>query len=230
MNLQEFNNLAEDPASVSWPVKIIALAVMVAVILFMGYKFIIVDHMNNLTKSEAEEKELRQTFETRQRRASQLVDYQQQLEEMQRSFGNLMQQLPSGTEIPALILDISEKGVSNGLAIELFEPLNEVSQEFYAEKPIKLIARGSYRQLATFVSDISGLPRIVTIHNIELSPEEVKKNTDGENKTRYLLGEEEPARLRMEAIIKTYRYMEDEMDEVGQSKNSQLNQKQKNKA
>ena len=227
MNLQEFNSLADDPASVSWPVKLIALAVIVGVILFMGYKFIIVDHMENLAKVESKEKELRQTFETRQRRASQLADYQRQLEEMQRSFGNLMQQLPSGTEIPALILDISEKGVSNGLAIELFEPLNEVSQEFYAEKPIKLIARGSYRQLATFVSDISGLPRIVTIHNIELSPEEAKKNTGEDNKTRYLLGEEEPARLRMEAIIKTYRYMEDDMDALGQD--GEPNQKQNNK-
>lgn len=229
MNLQEFNSLAEDPASVSWPVKLIALLLIVGVILFMGYKFVIVEHMGNLERAESKERELRGTFETRQRRASQLADYQQQLEEMQRSFGNLMQQLPSGTEVPALILDISEKGVSNGLEIELFEPLNEVSQEFYAEKPIKLIARGSYRQLATFVSDISGLPRIVTIHNIELSPEDVKKNAaQDEKKTRYLLGAEEPARLRMEAIIKTYRYMEDEMDGVGQDK--EPNQKQKNKA
>ncbi len=91
---------------------------------------------------------------------------------MQRSFSVLLRQLPSDTEIPGLILDISEKGLSNGLELELFEPQSEVQMDFYAEKPIKIIAKGSYRELATFVSDISGLSRIVTINNIDLKPDE----------------------------------------------------------
>lgn len=206
MNLQEVNSLADDPGNVSWPVKLVVLLALMGVIMFLGYKLVITNSMEELESVKRKEVELRATFETKQKRASQLVAYQQQLEEMQRTFGNLMQQLPSSTEIPALILDISEKGVSNGLEIELFEPLGEILKEFYAEKPIKLIALGSYRQLATFVSDISGLPRIVTIHNISLQPEEVK---DMPNNKTAKDDEEGSSRLRMEALIKTYRYLED---------------------
>ncbi len=206
MNLQEVNSLADDPGNVSWPVKLVVLLALMGVIMFLGYKLVITNSMEELESVKRKEVELRATFETKQKRASQLVAYQQQLEEMQRTFGNLMQQLPSSTEIPALILDISEKGVSNGLEIELFEPLGEILKEFYAEKPIKLIALGSYRQLATFVSDISGLPRIVTIHNISLQPEEVK---DTPNNKTAKDDEEGSRRLRMEALIKTYRYLED---------------------
>lgn len=192
MNLQELNNLADDPGSVPWSIKAAALAVVVAIITFIGYKLIIVDELSDLEAVEHKEQELRQTFETRQQRASQLPQYQAQLEEMQRSFGVLLRQLPSDTEIPGLVLDISEKGLSNGLELELFEPMNDVQMDFYSEKPIKIIAHGTYRELATFVSDISGLSRIVTINNIDLKPND--KNS----------------RLRMEATVKTYRYLSDE--------------------
>lgn len=205
MNLQEVNALAEDPGNVPWPVKAVVMALLMGVIIFLGYKLVIVDSISQLEQLQAKESELRNTFEKQQKRAVQLTAYQEQLEEMQRSFGNLMQQLPSGTEIPALILDISEKGVSNGLEIELFEPLNEIMKDFYAEKPIKLIALGTYQQLATFVSDISGLPRIVTIHNISLKPKDVP--SAGAVQTAPV--QEDTKRLRMEALIKTYRYLEE---------------------
>lgn len=191
MNIQDFNNLTEDPGNVPWPVKITALVFIAAVIIFIGYKLIIIDELNELETVERKEHDLRQTFETRQQRASQLPQYQSQLEEMQRSFGVLLRQLPSDTEIPGLILDISEKGLSNGLELALFEPRPEVSMEFYTEKPIKIIAQGSYRELATFVSDLSGLSRIVTISDIDLKPEDQDKDQ----------------RLRMEATVKTYRYL-----------------------
>lgn len=191
MNLQELNNLVDDPGNVSWSIKSIALAFIIGVILFLGYQLIITKEMDELSGLEQKEQELRTDFETKQKRASQLPQYKAQLEEMQRSFGMLLRQLPSDTEIPGLILDISEKGISNGLELELFEPQAEVHMDFYAEKPIKIIAKGSYRELATFVSDISGLPRIVTINNIDLKPEE------------------KSGRLRMEAILKTFRYLQD---------------------
>ncbi len=191
MNIQDFNNLTEDPGNVPWPVKITALVFIAAVIIFIGYKLIIVDELGELETVERKEHDLRQTFETRQQRASQLPQYQSQLEEMQRSFGVLLRQLPSDTEIPGLILDISEKGLSNGLELALFEPRPEVNMEFYTEKPIKIIAQGSYRELATFVSDLSGLSRIVTISDIDLKPEDQDKDQ----------------RLRMEATVKTYRYL-----------------------
>ncbi|MGB3917860.1 MAG: type 4a pilus biogenesis protein PilO, partial [Thiothrix litoralis] len=185
------NNLVDDPGSVSWSIKSMTLAVIMIIILVLGYQLVIVDEIDALTAVETKEQQLRSDLETKQKRASQLPQYQAQLEEMQRSFSILLRQLPSDTEIPGLILDISEKGLSNGLALELFEPQGEVKMEFYAEKPIKIIAKGSYRELATFVSDISGLSRIVTINNIDLKPED------------------KTGRLRMEAILKTYRYLED---------------------
>lgn len=191
MNLNDINALAEDPSSVSWSVKGLALAVLTAVILLLGYKLVIVSAIEELETVERKEQELRQTFEVRQKRASQLPLYQAQLAEMKLVFGDLLKQLPSNVEIPGLILDISEKGLSNGLELELFEPGGDVLMDFYAEKPIRIIARGSYRELATFVSDIAGLPRIVTIGEIGLKPE-VDSNT-----------------LRMEALVKTYRYQDD---------------------
>lgn len=191
MNLQELNSLAEDPGNVSWPVKSLALAFVMGVILFLGYKLVIVNSISELETVKSKELDLRKTFETRSQRANQLPQYEAQLEEMQRSFGILLRQLPSDTEIPGLIMDISEKGLSNGLELELFEPMPDVMMEFYAEKPIKIIAHGSYRELATFVSDISGLSRIVTINNIDLKPNE------------------DTTRLRMEATVKTFRYLTD---------------------
>ena len=191
MNLNEINSLAEDPSSVSWSVKGLALAVLMGVVLFLGYKLVIVSQIEELEVVEQKEQELRQTFETRQKRASQLPLYQTQLAEMEHVFGDLLKQLPSNVEIPGLILDISEKGLSNGLELELFEPTGDVLMDFYAEKPIKIIAKGSYRELATVVSDIAGLPRIVTISDITLKPE---SDTD---------------MLRMEAMVRTYRYLDD---------------------
>ena len=195
MNLNEINSLAEDPSSVSWSVKGLALAVLMGVVLFLGYKLVIVSQIEELEVVEQKEQELRQTFETRQKRASQLPLYQAQLAEMEHVFGDLLKQLPSNVEIPGLILDISEKGLSNGLELELFEPTGDVLMDFYAEKPIKIIAKGSYRELATFVSDIAGLPRIVTISDITLKPE---ADTD---------------MLRMEAMVRTYRYLDDSVVE-----------------
>jgi len=125
---------------------------------------------------------------------------------MQTTFGTLKDQLPSDTEIPGLILDISEKGLSNGLEIELFKPKAEINKEFFAEKPIEFKAKGTYEELASFVSDLSALPRIVTINNIHLKP--LKKSDDNEksnNKTT-----KASSIIALEATIKTYRYLNEE--------------------
>ncbi|PWQ98578.1 hypothetical protein DKT75_03485 [Leucothrix arctica] len=200
MDLQEFNSLVDDPANVSLPVKILAILIICGLVLFMGYKMIVIDKMGELDNVVSKESSLKITYERKQARANQLPAFRAQLKEMQQSFGSLMKQLPSGTEIPGLILDISEKGLSNGLEIELFKPKGENQKEFYAEKPIELKAKGTYNQLAAFVSDISGLPRIVTISNIRLAPEDDKKI---EKK------KQQPFRLTMQAVIKTYRYLDE---------------------
>lgn len=200
IDLQEFNSLVDDPANVSLPVKILAILILCGLVLFMGYKMVVIDKVSELDNVVSKESSLKVTYARKQARANQLPAFRLQLKEMQQSFGSLIKQLPSGTEIPGLILDISEKGLSNGLQIELFKPKGENQKEFYAEKPIELKAKGTYNQLAAFVSDISGLPRIVTISNIRLAPDDVKKD---EKK------QQQPFRLTMQAVIKTYRYLDE---------------------
>ena len=119
--------------------------------------------------------------------------YKVQLEEMRRTFGTLLRQLPSKTEIPALIVDISQTGLASGLEIELFKPQPEVIQEFYAEKPIDLRVKGNYHEFGIFASEIAALPRIVTLHDITLSP----GNASNEDMT-------------MTAKVKTYRYLDED--------------------
>lgn len=209
IDIQEFNSLLEDPGNVSLPVKILAILIVLAAVLGLGYKLIVIDQMDRLTSVKSEEENLRITYEKKQARANQLPAYKAQLNDMQESFGALIRQLPSNTEIPGLILDISEKGLSNGLEIDLFEPKPEVHREFYAEKPIKLKAKGRYDELAMFVSDLSALPRIVTINDIRLQPE--KKDSKRKNKNL----KDQSVRVVMEATIQTYRYLEEQMDDEG---------------
>ena len=207
IDLQEFNSLMEDPGNVSLPIKIIAILIVLSAVLFLGYKMIIIDQIDQLERVHSEESNLRVSYEKKQARANQLPAFKTQLSDMQESFGSLIKQLPSNTEIPGLILDISEKGLSNGLEIDLFEPKPEIRKEFYAEKPIKIKAKGSYDELASFVSDLSALPRIVTINDIRLTPEKESKEKNNRKKT--------VSRIVMEATIQTYRYMEEGSDDEG---------------
>ncbi|HFC92011.1 MAG TPA: hypothetical protein ENJ51_04285 [Leucothrix mucor] len=209
MDIQEFNTLMEDPGSVSLPVKMIAILIVLIGVLFLGYKMIIIDQVDQLERVQSSEANLRVAYEKKQARANQLPAYKAQLNEMQDSFGTLIKQLPSNTEIPGLILDISEKGLSNGLEIDLFEPKSEIRKEFYAEKPIKIKARGSYDELASFVSDLSALSRIVTINDIRLLPENKMKQKQKQKQKR----EKSASRIVMEATIQTYRYIEEGSEE-----------------
>jgi type IV pilus assembly protein PilO len=212
IDMNEINQLLNDPANVSLPIKIGAVVIVFGLTLVAGYKLVIVDQLATQESVQAIELDKRKVYELKQARANQLPAYRTQLAEMQASFGALKDQLPSDTEIPGLILDISEKGLTNGLEIELFKPKPEIHKEFFAEKPIELKAKGTYNELAGFVSDLSGLPRIVTINDINLEPEkEVKKDADGKVKKTSI------ARLSLHATIKTFRYLneEDEAEEAG---------------
>jgi len=214
IDTQELNNLLIDPANVSLPIKIGAIAVVFGLTLFVGYKLVIIDQTEKLKQVQSEELEKRRVYEKKQARANQLPAYKAQLAEMQASFGALKDQLPSDTEIPGLILDISEKGLSNGLEIELFKPKPEVQKEFFAEKPIELKAKGTYEELAGFVSDLSGLPRIVTINNIQLEP--IKKEKGKKDQSNNDIRSTGISRISLEAIIKTYRYLNEEDASGGQ--------------
>ena len=207
IDTQELNNLLSDPANVSLPIKIGAVVIVFSLALFIGYKLVIVDQLAALKTVQAQEQDKRRVYEKKQARANQLPAFKAQLEEMQISFGALKDQLPSDTEIPGLILDISEKGLSNGLEIELFKPEEEIHKEFFAEKPIKIEAKGTYAELAGFVSDLSALPRIVTINNIQLNQAKEKTGKEGTKKNK---NKPTISRLSLKATIKTYRYLSEE--------------------
>ena len=147
-----------------------------------------------LQKAETEELDLRQQFETKQQRAANLDAYKAQLAEMEKSFGAMLRQLPGKTEVPNLLVDISQTGLAAGLEEKLFQPSSEQSKGFYAELPIKIRLVGTYHEFGTFVSGIAALPRIVTLHDIEIKP----------------VGKDSFDNLIMELTAKTYRYLDDD--------------------
>ncbi len=183
-------NIANIGASPLW-VKVLMIGVACLAILFAGYYFHHKDQLEDLKRVQAKELELRTTFENKAEKASNLELYKVQLEEMRRTFGTLLRQLPSKTEIPALIVDISQTGLASGLEIELFKPQGESKKEFYAEKPIALRVKGDYHQFGAFASEIAALPRIVTLHNISLTPSDNKMIMTAEVKTYRYLDEDE---------------------------------------
>ena len=196
MNLSELNNL--DIKNIpNWPPAaraFVVFAVFVGV-LGLGYWLDIKDQRAGLEKAEAKEKELRQVFEVKAKKAANLAAYEQQLAEMKESFGAMLRQLPNKTEVAELLVDISQTGLASGLEFELFKPQTEIPKEFYAELPISIRVKGSYHEFGNFVSGVAALPRIVTVHDINIEP-----GKDGE--------------LTMDLLAKTYRYM-DENEEGG---------------
>lgn len=183
-----------------WPLPIQAFfVVLFFVVVTAGafWFFVWTDQMPRLEKVQIEERELRVDFESKQKKAANFSAYKAQLAEIERSFGTMLRQLPGKTEIPNLLVDISQTGLGAGLQEELFQPMEEVRKDFYAEKPIKIRLTGSYHEFGKFVSEIAALPRIVTLHDIEIAPA-------GKNPTF--------DQLVLNVTAKTYRYLDD--DEV----------------
>lgn len=175
----------------SWPA---AARAIVAVMLFvlivvLGYYYHIANLSDRLDASERKELELRREFERKAFEAQNLDAYKVQLKEMRDSFGALVSQLPSDTEVPGLLEDISSKGELNGLTIESIDLLDEVREEFYVELPIAIEATGSYHDLGAFISGMAGLPRIVTLHDFDIE-----------------MSDDDSSNLSMEITAKTYRY------------------------
>jgi len=196
--IEELRNLDVNDIG-RWPLLFRAAFIALAFIAATGvgyYYFVYELKMPVLERAEAEELELRSSFESKQRKAANFDAYQQQLAEIERSFGTMLRQLPGKTEIPNLLVDISQTGLAAGLDEKLFQPMDEIRKDFYAEKPIKIRLDGSYHEFGDFVSEIAALPRIVTLHDIEISMES-GADTDFD-------------KLVLDVIAKTYRYMDDE--------------------
>ena len=162
-------------------------------VLGLVYYFDTQDQIAELERERNTEKDLRSEFEVKQRKAVNLDSYREQMTEMCESFRHILQQLPTSTEIPGLIDDISQSEAYSGLDFEETKYLKERRSEFYTEKPVSITVSGNYHQLGKFVSRVSSLPRIVTMHNYKISKAKAKKG-------------EKNDRLTLNITAKTYRY------------------------
>jgi len=182
----------ENPGS--WPsvVKVFILVAVFAICLVLGYSFFTKAQVEQLNTYQAKEESLKVEFKQKAFEAANLDALRKQMEEMQQIFGALVSQLPSDTEVPGLLEDITATGVDNGLEFQSIELQPELAQEFYIELPIDIEVTGSYHDLGAFVSGISGLPRIVTLHDFEILPIA-----------------ERPGVMAMKILAKTYRYKDE---------------------
>lgn len=190
MTLDELRNLdLKDIAALPLPVKIAGVAIICLLILGAGYWLVIKDELAERERAEQQEQALRQQYLAKKLLAVNIDAYRKQMEEIQESFGSLLRQLPNTTEVPDLLVDITQAGLGRGLEFSLFRPEAEKPRDFYAELPISLQVSGNYHELAEFISDVAALPRIVTFGGINI------RTTKG-------------GTLSMQATARTYRYLD----------------------
>ena len=186
LNDLDMNNLGSWPAAV----KVAACGLLMTLVLALGYFFYIQDLEARLEGARTNEGVLREQYTAKAFQAANLEPYKKQMVEMENTFGALLRQLPSDTEVPGLLEDITRTGLGSGLEFEEIKLLPEAAQQFYIELPIQITVVGGYHDLATFVSGVASLPRIVTLHDFEIKPVDPKSNS----------------KLRRNILAKTYRY------------------------
>jgi len=186
-----------------WPLLFRALAVGLVFVVATGllvWQFVYEGNLPELKAKQAEQAKLWDTFLQKQSKAANLEAYRQQLAEIERSFGAMLRQLPGRTEVPNLLVDISQAGLAAGLQEKLFQPGAETRRDFYAELPIRIRLTGSYHEFGEFVSAVAALPRIVTLHNIQIT----------QNRQRGGRGTAAASDdLTLDLTAKTYRYLEE---------------------
>src|SRR5262245_33677481 len=194
--LEELRSLdPQDPGRWPLPIRLGAVAVWFVVLAFVLSYFLVWQNQKpELERRQTEEQQLREQFRSKHAKAVNLEVYKQQLKDIERSFGALLRQLPGKTEVPNLLVDISQTGLAAGLQEKLFQPAGEQKRDFYAELPIKIRLSGSYHEFGEFVSGIAALPRIVTLHDIEIKPADSKSYDN----------------LTLDLTAKTYRYLDED--------------------
>ena len=198
----DFKALADDfrnlnPQDVgTWPLapRLATLVGLFILILVGGWWFLWNEQLETLTAREQEEVKLKDEFVAKKTQAANLDLYRQQLNEIDRSFGALLRQLPSKSEVEALLVEVNQSGMGRGLQFELFKPNQEIVKDFYAELPINVKLTGQYHDFGAFAADIARLSRIVTLNNISITGSAQAK--DGA--------------LAMDAVAKTFRYLDEE--------------------
>jgi len=204
MKLSELQNLDfENVGSWPGPVKVVAIALLCVAILGLGWYLDWKNQLATLQAAESKQEELLEDFRFKQKKAANLDALKEQLAEIKASFGDMLKRLPKKTEVAALLVDISQQGLGAGLEFELFKPGAEKTKDFYIELPIQIRVTGSYHQFGQFVSGVMDLPRIVSKHEIRIRE---KGKDQG---------------LVMEAVAKTYRYMDEEDEAKAQAKPAQ---------
>lgn len=198
----DFNNIGNAPIAV----KIGAVTFLCISILAAGIWFDTKPQLESLDKIKAKEVTLLSEFKVKANQAAKLDLYKEQLAEMKATFGALLRQLPEKTDVESLIVDVSQTALANGLEVKKFQPSKEVKKGFYAELPIALQVTGTFHDLATFISGVAALPRIVTIHNMTLLPVVVKKKDGSEDNTT----PDSVQKLKMTSTAKTYRYLSED--------------------
>ncbi len=204
MTFDDLNNLELSEIG-DWPIAAKAVVTLLLCIL-LGIAWYYMDTEDQLLVLDKEEKQelvLKKEFEEKQRKAANLDAYKKQLKEMRQSFNAMLQQLPNKSEVADLLVDVSQTGLAAGLEFELFDPVGEVTKEFYAELPINIKVIGNYHEFGEFISGLAALPRIVTIHDVHIYPQGSEKNRGG---AQAVPGD----KLVLEAVAKTYRYLDEE--------------------
>lgn len=203
MNLQDFNNIdVKNIGNLPVPVKLVLLSLIFLLLLGLGYPLLLSPALADLDQEKNKELDLRAVFLEKKSQAINLAAYRAQMVEIEKTFGALLRQLPDKSQIDGLLTDINQAGLSRGLEFELFKPGKEIQAEFYAEMPIAIKVLGHYHDLGAFAMDISRLSRIVTISDIHVQGYVQNKESNNAN----LSGDS----LVMEAVAKTYRYLDAE--------------------
>jgi type IV pilus assembly protein PilO len=201
MNLMEELRALDVNEPGRWPLVFRAAAVGLVLVLIAAlgiWQFVVKQELPDLEVARRDEQGLRESFESKQRKAANFDDFLNQLATIERDFGTMLGQLPGQTEVDNLLEDISQAALAAGLDVRLFEPGGEVSRDFYAELPIQLRYLGSYHELGRFVSDVAALSRIVTLHDLRITPNSVEGESEEE--------------LQLDVTAKTYRYLGEESE------------------
>ena len=194
INSLDINDIGRAPF---WLRVVLIVLIFALVVGFGVYQFVMKSKKPELERVQAQEQTLRDDFSAKQRKAANLEAYKRQLADMETNFGAMLKQLPGRTEIPSLLVDISQTGLASGLEEELFQPGPESRKEVFAEKPITIRLKGDYHELGKFVSDIAELPRIVVLEDVEID------------------GSKSANDLTMSVTAKTFRYLDpNEVEEV----------------
>ncbi len=202
LDLEDLKRIGTAPT----PVRVFVIVLVCVLVAGLGAWGLILPRVEQLESAERQEPELKRQFDNVQNKAANLGAYKAQLEEMRRSFGAMLRQLPDTTDIESLLVDLSQTSVASGLDVAFFKPESEIAKEFYAEYPIKLSVTGKYHEFGRFISGLAALPRIVTLQDIDIKALD-QANPGGE--------------LKMDLTAVTYRYLDEEEIEAQEAQQRQ---------